>query len=356
MKPKLATALAAVLLTAAFATGYVFNQAVGQPGASAAARGTTTTTSTSNSTSLDAATEHAYAIASKSVVFIANQGNGTGSGIIYDTSGDIVTNAHVTSGGTKFTVTFSNGKTDPGTLVGSDTADDLAVIHVSASGLTPARFASTGSYQVAEMVLAIGSPLGLKDSVTSGLISGINRTQQEPNGAYIPEAIQTSAPINPGNSGGALVALDGTVVGIPTMVQTSTSGNEPVQDVGFAIPSSRVTYIANQIIDSGKVEHTGRAFLGVSVGDASQQYSFGQAPNVAGAVVNQVEASGPAGKAGIHVGDVITGFDGRSITSSNDLLAVLAGQKPGASATVIFNRNGTSHTVHLTLSELPASQ
>ena len=123
-----------------------------------------------------------------------NAGDGTGSGVIYDTNGDIVTNNHVVSGHTSLSVTFNNGHTVSATVVGTDSADDLAVIHVNASGLTPATFAKSGQYQVAEPVLAIGSPLGLKQSVTSGLISGIDRTQQEPSGAYIANSVQTSAP------------------------------------------------------------------------------------------------------------------------------------------------------------------
>jgi putative serine protease PepD len=363
MKRRVLSIGAAMLLMAGFVGGYLVNSAVGQRSAAAdsAAAVPQVQSYSSTGSSIDSSIEQAYNIAKKSVVFVNNPGNGTGSGVIYDTQGDIVTNAHVTSGGKAFKVTFSNGKTVTATLVGSDSADDLAIIHVNTTGLTPATFASAGSYRVAETVLAIGSPLGLEQSVTSGLISGLNRTEQEPSGAYIPDAIQTSAAINPGNSGGALVSLNGDVVGIPTIVQTTTTGNETVQNIGFAIPSSRVTYVANQLIQYGKVVHTGRAFLGVSVGDSSaQQTPFGffgngqGAATVTGAVVEQIKSTGPAGRAGLQQGDVVTKFDGASITSSNDLLAALSRTKPGQTVSLTYNRNGANHTVQVTLGQLPA--
>ncbi|MBV9281825.1 MAG: trypsin-like peptidase domain-containing protein [Chloroflexi bacterium] len=220
-------------------------------GASAPATYTSSPASPSTSASasaIDAATEHAYAVASPSVVFVNSVGTGTGSGIIYDARGDIVTNAHVVQGASTLRVTLNDGRTFNATLVGTDAADDLAVIRINASHLTPAHFAPAGGYRVAETVLAIGSPLGLQQSVTSGLISGLNRAEQEPNGAYLPNAVQTSAPINPGNSGGALVALDGTVVGMPTLEQTGSQNGGTAQAIGFAIPSDRIVAMANQII------------------------------------------------------------------------------------------------------------
>ncbi len=360
MKRRTISAAALSLTVAAFVAGYVVNLVFGSAGATptAGAASPATLASASKTSSVDSAYEKAYDTARRSVVFIKNPGVGTGSGIVYDTNGDVVTNAHVVSGGKKFRVTFSNGRTVPATLVGRDTADDLAVIHVNAGNLTPATFARRGSYRVAETVLAIGSPLGLRNSVTAGLISGIDRTQQEPNGAYIPRAIQTSAPINPGNSGGALVDLNGVVVGIPTMVQTTTTGNETVQDVGFAIPSGRVTYIANQIISTGRVQHTRRAFLGVSVGDsgeANTPFGYFGHRSVSGAVVTRIESGGPAARAGIQTGDVITKIAGTRVSSADDLLTRLASLKPGDSVTITYSRNGSSHTGRVHLSELPAN-
>jgi S1-C subfamily serine protease len=332
------------------------------PNVSAASLATssTTTTSAAGAATVNAATEQAFALASPSVVYVHNVGVGSGSGVIYDSTGDIVTNAHVVSGAQTITVTLSTGKSYTARLVGTDTADDLAVIHINATGLPAAHFAAAGSYKVAETVLAIGSPLGLQESVTSGLISALNRTVQESNGAYLPNAIQTSAAINPGNSGGALVDLSGAVVGIPTLEAADNQNNNggAAQGIGFAIPSNRVTYIAHQLIASGTVAHTGRAYLGVSAADPTAQSAsgFGQSSTgLSGAVVEEVATGSPAAQAGIQQGDVITSLAGKPITSEDDLLAALATAKPGASVQVTLDRNGSTVTVTVHLSELAAS-
>ncbi len=291
-------------------------------------------------------------------------GIGSGSGVIYDSAGDIVTNAHVVAGAQSLRVTLATGKSYVARLVGTDTADDLAVIKITASGLPAARFATSGAYHVAQTVLAIGNPLGLKQSVTSGLVSALDRTVQEGNGAYLPNAIQTSAPINPGNSGGALVTLTGTVVGIPTLEATDPQNNNggAAQGIGFAVPSTRVTYIAHQLIATGRVAHTGRADLGVAATDAQQQNQaqgfFGNGrgaatPAVSGAIVQTV--SGPAAAAGVQQNDVITALDGQAITGEDDLLTALAHQKPGDTVTLTLNRNGSTVTARVHLGELPAS-
>lgn len=364
--------IAAALIAVGAIGDHLLNLNPQSPGAVAQTATNTTTTnrtvsnpavSTSPSAAaIDAATVQAYATASQSVVYVVSEGVGSGSGVIYDSNGDIVTNNHVVQGASKLTVTLNNGKTYPATVVGTDSADDLAVIRIHASGLSAAHFGAAGSYQVAQTVLAIGSPLGLKQSVTSGLISGLNRVEQEPSGAYLPNAIQTSAPINPGNSGGALVTLNGTVVGIPTLEQTSDTNGSSAQDIGFAVPSQRVTLVANQIIANGKVTHTDRAYLGIAPSDSSGQSAspfggFGGAPstpNVSGAVVSQVAPNGPAGKAGVQQGDVITKINGTTVTDAQDLLSYLAQQKPGNTVTVTINRNGSDQTIQIRLGELPA--
>src|SRR5919197_3591998 len=292
-------------------------------------------------------TEHAFAVASPSVVYIKNVGVGSGSGVIYDPSGDIVTNAHVVANAQTLRVTLSNGKTYSARMVGTDTADDLAVIHINASGLTAAHFATEGSYKVAQTVLAIGSPLGLQQTVTAGLISALNRTVQESNGAYLPNAIQTSASINPGNSGGALVDLAGEVVGIPTLQATDSRSGSTAQGIGFAVPSSRVTYIAHQIIATGHVAHTGRAYLGVGATDATSAqaspFAFGNGgPTVEGALVRTVAAGSPADQAGVQQGDVITAANGQPIPGEDDLLVALARSKPGKTLTLTLNRDGST--------------
>jgi putative serine protease PepD len=334
-------------------------QAAGTGAPAATASNTSGAISTS---AIDAATEAAYAAASKSVVYVVSAGVGSGSGVIYDNKGDIVTNNHVVTGATSLSVTLNNGKTYAAHVVGTDAADDLAVIKINASGLSPAHFAAAGQYNVAQTVLAVGSPLGLKQSVSSGLISGLHRVEQEGNGAYIANAIQTSAAINPGNSGGALVTLNGTVVGMPTLVQTSDTSGTSVEGIGFAIPSERITFIANQIIAHGKVQHTGRPFLGIvptdSQGQAGFSFGFGgsqqQQGSVPGALVSRVGSSSPAGKAGLQQGDVITSADGQTITDAQDLLTVLAQEKPGNSVSLKVNRNGQTMSFTVKLGELPA--
>jgi putative serine protease PepD len=305
---------------------------------------------------IDAATTHAFAIASPSVVYVENVGVGSGSGVIYDASGDIVTNAHVVESAKQLQVTLSSGQSYAARLVGTDVADDLAIIHINAGNLPAAHFAGPGGFRVAQTALAIGSPLGLQQSVTSGLISALNRTVQEGTGAYLPDAIQTSAPINPGNSGGALITLDGTVVGIPTLEASDPQNNNggAAQGIGFAVPSTRVTAIAAQLIRTGKIEHTGRAYLGVSAADASSQSANGAATQ-SGAVIQSVGAGSPAANAGVQQGDVIVKANGHTITGQEDLLVVLAHAKPGSTMHLVLNRNGSSVTVTVHLGELPAA-
>jgi putative serine protease PepD len=358
MKRRFVALVAACLIALGVLADRLVSLSLPQPGTVAAAT-TANTTSSTTSSSIDQATEQAYATASKSIVYVVSKGVGSGSGIIYDGNGDIVTNNHVIDGATSISVTLNNGKTYSATVVGTDAADDLAVIHINASNFTPATFATAGSYQVGQTVLAIGNPLDLKGSVTSGLISGLHRVEQEQNGAYLSDAIQTSAPINPGNSGGALVSLNGTVVGMPTLEQTSSSNGSTAQDIGFAIPSERIVSIANQIIATGKVTHTGRAYLGISPTDASGQsgggFFPGQSPTTtSGALVSQVASNGPAAKAGIQQGDVITAVDGTTVTDAQELLMILAQKKPGDTITLKIDRNGTTLTVQVQLGELPA--
>lgn len=361
MKSRLFPLLAVALLVLGAAADHLLTLG-SRPAAPAVAASATTLTAAPAASTVDQATEHAYAIAGPSVVYVVSQGVGSGSGVIYNSQGDIVTNDHVVAGARRLSVTLSNGKTYQARLVGTDQADDLAVIKVNASGLVPAHFASAGSYHVASTVLAIGSPLGLKNSVTSGLVSGLQRVEQEPNGAYLPNAIQTSAPINPGNSGGALVTLDGTVIGMPTLEQVSAQNGSSAQAIGFAIPSTRIVSVANQIIATGKVMHTGRAYLGIAPTDPSAATSpFGQfggsnGPTTitSGALAARVAANGPAGKAGVQQGDVITAVNGKPISDTQDLLTILAQQKPGNAITLTLNRNGRTLSVRVHLGELPA--
>jgi S1-C subfamily serine protease len=174
---------------------------------------------------------------------------GLGSGIVYDGHGDVVTNAHVVDGAQRFTVTLPGGDRHPATLVGADRQHDIAVVHVDGATPTPASFAASPAPEVGDLVLAIGNPLGLRSSVTQGIVSSLGRAVSEGNGVTLSSVIQTSAAINPGNSGGALVDLSGRVVGIPTLTALDPQlGGGPAPGIGFAIPSATVEQVANRLI------------------------------------------------------------------------------------------------------------
>lgn len=274
-----------------------------------------------------------------------------GSGIVFDTKGDIVTNNHVVNGATAFTVTAPDGHTYPGTLVGVFAPDDLAVIRVQgAPSLVPATFADSSELEVGQITLAVGNPLGLQSSVTSGIVSAVGRTVSEgSNGVILPDTVQTSASINPGNSGGALVDLNGQVIGIPTLAATSAQfGGGAAPGIGFAIASNTVKLIATQLASSGKVTKSGRAALGVGVATG-----FNQAGQPAGVIVRQVLAGQGAEKAGIKVGDVITAVNGNQVTNISELTDALAGLSPGQTVKIsIQDPSGAQRTLNVTLGQL----
>ena len=178
---------------------------------------------------------------------------GLGSGIVYDSDGNVVTNAHVTAGATSFVVTLANGKRHAAKLVGADPGNDLAVIHITDATPDPASFGDSSKVRAGEITFAIGNPLGLRSSVTQGIVSSVSRRVSEGDGATLSQAIQTSAEINPGNSGGALVDLSGRVIGIPTLAGLDPEfGDAQAPGIGFAIPSSTVQRVATQLIDRGR--------------------------------------------------------------------------------------------------------
>ena len=291
-----------------------------------------------------------------SVVLISTT-EGLGSGVVFDKAGNIVTNAHVVGQATSFRVQVSG---DPAprtaTLVGSYPPDDLAVIRVDdPAGLQPATFGDSAAARAGDVVLAVGNPLGLSGSVTSGIISATGRVVAEPAtagtpGATLPDAIQTSAPINPGNSGGALVTTAAEVIGIPTLTAGGSAGGAQVQGIGFAIPSSLVRDIAQQIITSGSVTNSHRAAIGAQVGTVT-----GQDGNPAGTGIVTVTSGGPADRAGLRAGDVIRTAAGTPTPDPQALAGVLATADPGDQLTLSVERGGQELTVKLTLGELPAS-
>jgi putative serine protease PepD len=187
---------------------------------------------------------------SPSVVLIQTQ-QALGSGIVFDTHGDVVTNAHVVAGATTLSVTLNGGKQVPATLVGLDPSNDLAVVHMTGATPPPATFADSSKLSVGDIALAIGNPLGLHASVTEGIVSSLDRSVSEGNGVTLTSAIQTSAAINPGNSGGALVDLSGHVIGIPTLAALDPElGNSQASGIGFAISSNQVKTAASRILAS----------------------------------------------------------------------------------------------------------
>ncbi|MGW4434665.1 S1C family serine protease [Streptomyces sp. NPDC004596] len=278
-----------------------------------------------------------------------------GSGVVYDGRGHIVTNAHVVGSEKTFRVTTANSE-EPLTasLVYSYPEQDLAVIRLDRvpAGLRAAVFGNSEAVQVGQIVLAMGSPLGLSSSVTQGIVSATGRTVSEGGsdggtGATIANMVQTSAAINPGNSGGALVNLEGQVIGIPTLAASDPDlGGGAAPGIGFAIPASMVRTVADQIVRNGKVVDSGRAALGVTVRTVVDD---GYRP--AGAAVVTVTGGGPAARAGLRAGDVVTGVDRTPVTSATGLSEALAARRPGQRVSVTYQRDGAAKTVEVTLGE-----
>jgi S1-C subfamily serine protease len=287
-----------------------------------------------------------------------------GSGIVFDTQGNIVTNAHVVVQATKFQVRLADyPQAIPATLVGSYPPDDLAVIKLDhpPSSVHAAHFGDSATLQVGDIVMAMGNPLGLTGSVTDGIISATGRTVTETAGgsspgATLPEAVQTSASINPGNSGGALVNLAGDVIGVPTLAALEPAGDSggtaPAPGIGFAIPSNVVTDIAGQLIaHNGHVVNSHRAELGVRV--ATVVDPTGQP---VGMGVVSVVPGGPAAAAGVQTGEVITAVNNTPVHRASELAQVLAKLDPGQTVPVTLTTpQGGTRTIMVTLGQLPGS-
>ena len=351
----LAVLLALVL---AFSAGLVSGCQVGQSSATATA-GPTIPPVTGNN--IESVREAVIAKVRPSVVQInvtSQQGAKLGSGVIIDTRGYIVTNNHVIAGGQSIAVELFNGTTLPAQIVGTAPSDDLAVLKVKPSQvkLTAATSGDSSKLKVGQDVLAIGNPLGITQTVTNGIVSALGRNVSEgPNGALIPNAIQTDAPINPGNSGGALVDLQGNLVGIPTLTAIDPEFKTPANGVGFAIPSNRVSFIVPQLINSGRVTHSGRAALGVEVTTVDAVFAAqNNLPVDHGALITGVTTGGPAAKAGLRVGDIIVQVDNKQITDVATLADALLSKNPGDTVQVRVYRGSQQLTVKVKLGELPA--
>jgi putative serine protease PepD len=261
-----------------------------------------------------------------------------GSGFVIDTDGHIVTNQHVVAGATSIKVTFADGRTASAKVVGTDSSTDVAVIKVDVpkSELHPLTFADSNAVEVGDGVVAIGSPFGLEGTVTTGIVSALNRTIDAPNNFTISGAIQTDAAINHGNSGGPLLDSDGHVIGINSQIESDSGGND---GIGFAVPSNMVQNVAQQLIANGKVQH---AYLGVQLSDAS-----------GGAAVAQVASNGPADDAGLRTGDLVTAIDGKAVTSSDALVAAVNAHKPGDEVMLKVRRGGQTTDIKVKLATRP---
>jgi putative serine protease PepD len=261
-----------------------------------------------------------------------------GSGFVYDDQGHIVTNAHVVDGATSVSVRFWNGQTYDAQVVGTDPSTDLAVIKVDApaSLLNALTLGDSSQVAVGDGVVAIGSPFGLEDTVTSGIVSALHRQMNSPDNFTINDSIQTDAAINHGNSGGPLLDEQGHVIGVNSQIESDSGGND---GVGFAIPSNTVESVVSQLISTGKAEH---AYLGVTV------------ETVDGAVrLAQVKSGTPAAQAGLRAGDTVTAIDGKRIASAEALTSAIAAKTPGDTVSVTYTRNGESHTVRVELTNRP---
>ena len=291
-----------------------------------------------------------------SVVYVSNQQSvqdpdtgqrsqlpmGSGSGVVIRADGHILTNNHVIAGSDSVTVRVGDEDIDA-TIVGRDPATDLAVVKIERDGLVAAQVGDIDGLTVGEWVVAVGFPFGLDRTVTAGIVSGLGRStvqaSQNEVTAYT-DLIQTDAAINPGNSGGALADLEGRVVGINTLIESSTGQSA---GVGFAIPMDFAMDVAKQLIDTGKAEHT---FMGVSISSANPHGADG---DTAGALVEAVEAGSPAAKAGIKQGDVIVGVGDEEIRTSDDVFTAVRSRRPGDTVEVRLKRGEETVTVDVTL-------
>ncbi|MEO5840773.1 MAG: trypsin-like peptidase domain-containing protein [Acidimicrobiales bacterium] len=346
-------ALGAVAATALIAGGFGLAQlveddpapvdtAAATTGSSVVSTQSTTTANTSAPVAANAS-EPAAEVAAKvgpSVVLI-NTSVGSGSGIVYDKSGVIFTNAHVVEGATTVDVTFSNGRTEKNVaVVARDVARDIALLRVAPrDDLVPAVFAKTADVRVGQIAIAIGAPFGLDQSVTQGIVSAVGRIVPSFGNCGI-DMIQTDAPINPGNSGGALVDKQGRLIGMNTSIRTSGATSNGSVGVGFAVPGDTIKATVDRML---KGEATDVAFLGV--GQAAVEN------NAEGVLVGSVSANSPASAAGIRQGDLITTVNGDKVSTFADIRARIQTAKPGDVFDMKITRDGQSQSVKATLAK-----
>jgi len=280
--------------------------------------------------------------------FQAPKQHGVGSGVIVTKDGYILTNNHVVENAENIKVETNDSREFSGKVIGRDPKTDVAVIKIEANDLPFLPLADSDKIEVGDLVLAIGNPFGIGQTVTTGIVSAKGRATL---GLDYEDFIQTDAAINPGNSGGALIDTEGRLVGINTAILSESGGN---QGIGFAIPANLARWVMNSLVKNGRVE---RGFLGVNIQDLTpqlaKQFNVNQTH---GALISGVTADSPADKAGLKSGDVIVEFNGKAVTDSRHLKLQVAETVPGSSIPLKVIRDGASKTLSIMVKEMPADQ
>jgi S1-C subfamily serine protease len=290
----------------------------------------------------------------------------TGSGFLIDNDGHILTNAHVVEGARDVEVQLGDGDTQSAQIVGTDPSTDIALLKIDdTNGVSPLPLGASDEVQVGDPVVAIGNPFGLDRTVTSGIVSALQRQIQAPNGFSISDVIQTDAPINPGNSGGPLIDGDGKVIGINSQIESQSGGN---QGIGFAVPIKTAVEVVNQLRDGGEVQH---AYLGISGASLTPEIANAlELPVEEGILVEEVLQKGPADDAGIKGpmgeatvagqtipagGDIITKVDGKPVGSMDELISVVNDHQPGDEITLTVWSGDRQKDITVTLGDRPAN-
>ncbi len=274
--------------------------------------------------------------------------HGVGSGVIVTKDGYILTNNHVVDGASELKITLNDGRVFKAKVIGRDPKSDVAVVKVDATDLPAIAFADSGQAEVGDVVLAIGNPFAIGQTVTMGIISATGRASM---GLDYEDFIQTDAAINPGNSGGALVDAEGRLIGINTAIYSRSGGN---QGIGFAIPTDLARGVMVSLIEHGKVT---RGYLGVRIQSLDpllvKEFNL---KNNQGALIGEVEANGPADKAGLKTGDVVLEYNGHKVTDSQHLRLEVAETAPGDRVPVVVLRDGSTKTIEVKVKELPGTE
>ena len=297
-----------------------------------------------------------------------SKGVNTGTGFVINRDGTILTNAHVISGAVKISVAFANNQTVAAKVIGKDPDDDLALLKVNPDGLTlaPLPLGDSSTVEVGDPTFAIGNPFGLARSLTTGVVSALQRSIQAPNNFAIDNVIQTDAPLNPGNSGGPLINAQGQVIGINSQIETGTSGNGSV-GIGFAIPINTALAVIPQIEKTGKVT---QGYLGITTIDVDPALAPLHLGSSYGALIQTVQSGSPAARAGLHAGDllatlsdgitqvqeggdVITAVNGHRITGATALETAILAERPGRDVRLSIVRGSKHLTVVVTLGTRP---